>query len=128
VERKQAESGGTFGAGGTGPAGRAGAGEAAQAVGADGGVLARRTGAVVLVDVAARAGPTRLAGARVAGRGARQRARTVRARLRRARVVNALAVHARESFRARAQVLVGRRVLARAAMLARLVSAAVVEI
>lgn len=52
----------------------------------------------------------------------------MRAGLRCARVVNALAVDAGEALSAAAQVLVGRRVLARAAVLAGLVRAAVVQI
>lgn len=52
----------------------------------------------------------------------------MRARRRRARVVDALAVDAGEALRAPAQVLVGRGVLAGAAVLAGLVRAAVVEV
>lgn len=118
----------TFCAGGSGPAGRALADEGVEAVAAGGAVAAGRAGAVVHVLVAQRAGPAALAGAREAARRGRERALAVHAGLRRARVVHALAVRAREALRAPAQVLVRRGVLTRAAVLARLVRAAVVQI
>lgn len=121
-------SGATFSAGGAGPAGSAVADEGVEAVPAGGAVAAGCAGAVVHVLVAERARPAALTGACEPARRGSQRALAVHARLRRARVVHALAVRAREALGAAAQVLVGRRVLARAAVLARLVRAAVVEI
>lgn len=117
-----------IGAGGTGPAGCAVAGEGGDEVAAGGAVVAGRADAVVEVAIAQCAAPAGLACAGEAGRGRSQRAHPVRARLRRAGVVHALAVGAGKTFGAGAQVLVGRRVLASAAVLARLVGAAVVEI
>lgn len=90
--------------------------------------MAGRTGAVVHVLIAERAGPAGVAGAREASRRRGQRAGAVRAWLWRARVVHTLAVHAREALGAGAQVLVGRRVLTRPSMLARLVRTTVIEI
>lgn len=118
----------TVGARGPLPARRTFALEGVEAVAAHGAVAAGRAGAVVGVLVAARARPAALARAREAGGRRRQRARAVRARLRRARVVHALAVHAREALRARAQVLVRCGVLAGAAVLAGFMRTAVVEI
>lgn len=54
--------------------------------------------------------------------------RTVQTRIGRARIVDLLAGGTGEALRARAPILIGRGVFARAAVLARLVGAAVVEI
>lgn len=118
----------TFLAGGAGPAGRAVAREGGEAVAAAGAVAAGCAGAVVQVAVAQRAAPAALADAAEAGAAALERARAVGARLRRARVVDVLAVVPGEALGAAAAVLVGCRVLARAAVLARLVRAAVVQV
>lgn len=90
--------------------------------------MARRTGAVVHVLIAECAGPAGVAGADEASRRRGQRASAVSARLRRAGVVHSLAIHAGEALGARAQVLIGRRVLTRSSMLAWLVRTTVIEI
>lgn len=90
--------------------------------------MAGRTGAVVHVLIAERAGPAGVAGASETPRGRGQRARAVCAWLWRTRVVHSLAVHAGKTLGAGAQVLVGRRVLTRPSVLARLVRTTVIEI
>lgn len=109
------------------PGGRAVTREAVLAVDADAAVLARLRGALVDVGRAVRPGETRGA---LAMRGLAElvAGRAVQAGAGRARIVDLLAGGPGEAVRARATVLIGRGVLARAAVLARLVGAAVVEV
>jgi len=109
------------------PGGRAVTHEAVPAIHADAAILAGLRG--TLVDVGGAIGPGETRGA-LAVRGFSQfeTGRPVQARVRRAWIVHLLAGRPGETLRTRAAVLIGRRVLARATILARLVGAAVVEV
>lgn len=109
------------------PGGRAVAREAVPAVHASAAVLARLRGALVDVGRAIRPGKTRRA---LALRDLAEFAagRTVQTGVGCARIVDVLAVGPGKPIRTRALVLVGRGVLARAAVLARLAGAADVEV
>jgi len=109
------------------PGGWAVAHKAVPAIHADATVLTRLRGALVNVSGAIKPGETRGALA-MSGFSQLEAGRPVQARVGRARIVHLLAGRPGEALRTRAAVLIGRRVLARASILARLVGAAVVEV